>query len=476
MSVQDLDCLAGPGESARPLRVLRPGACEAFLSSLPSSQAQYLRQVGFTGAAQQFALIPGPEGVAGAVVGLGEDRGPYAFGGLAAQLPKDSIWKLERGDYDAATALLGFCLGAYQYRGAGKQGQRLARLQPPAGCDWALTEAATIWSVRDLINTPANLLGPAELAEAVIRCARTNDARVEQVNGTELERSYPAIAAVGAGSERAPHVVTLRWTGSRAGVNAPLISLCGKGVCFDTGGYDIKPSSAMLRMKKDMGGAACILGIAHLVMQADLPVRLAVRIGCVENSISGRAMRPQDVIRTRCGLSVEIGDTDAEGRLVLCDLLSEAVEENPALLLDCATLTGAARVALGPELPAFFCNHEGWAQVLSQAGQRTYDPLWRLPLWEGYDSWLNSPVADMNNVSSKPYAGAIIAALFLRRFVPLSVAWAHIDLFAWNEATQPGRPEGGEAQAVRAVFAALRFAAENAFVIAPIPDQNSEVT
>jgi leucyl aminopeptidase len=234
-----------------------------------------------------------------------------------------------------------------------------------------------------------------------------------------------------------------------------LISLCGKGVCFDTGGYDLKPSAGMLRMKKDMGGAAVSLGVARLVMEADLPVRLVTRIGCVENSVSGTAMRPSDVIRTRSGLTVEVGNTDAEGRLVLCDLLDDACNEQPTILVDFATLTGAARVALGPDLPAFFCNEDAWAETLLLAGANVYDPIWRLPLWAGYEEWLKSPVADINNVSSKPFAGAIVAALFLKRFVTKNVCHAHIDLYAWNDQTRPGRPEGGEAQSMRAVFAAL---------------------
>jgi len=209
-------------------------------------------------------------------------------------------------------------------------------------------------------------------------------------------------------------------------------------------------------MKKDMGGAAIILGIARLIMQADLPVRLAVRIGCVENSVSGTAMRPLDIVRTRRGLSVEIGNTDAEGRLVLCDLLAEASDESPDLLLDAATLTGAARVALGPDMPALFCNDDAWAEALLAAGDAQHDPLWRLPLWKGYNSWLDSPVADLNNVSTKPMAGAIVAGLFMERFIAPGVRWAHLDTYAWNDQTRPGRPEGGEAQAMRAVFAALR--------------------
>lgn len=240
-----------------------------------------------------------------------------------------------------------------------------------------------------------------------------------------------------------------------AKADSPLVSLCGKGVVFDTGGLDLKPSAGMLRMKKDMGGAAILLGLARLVMASDLPLRLELRLGCVENSVSGRAMRPMDVLRTRKGLSVEVGNTDAEGRLVLCDLLAEACEEAPDWLIDAATLTGAARVAVGPDLPALFSNDDAMAEALLHAGARCQDPMWRLPLWGGYDGWLSSQVADLGNVSSKPFAGAITAALFLQRFVPQGIRWAHLDTYAWNDSGRPGRPEGGEAQALRAAFGAI---------------------
>jgi leucyl aminopeptidase len=258
-------------------------------------------------------------------------------------------------------------------------------------------------------------------------------------------------------------VARIDWRGPGAGEDAPLVALCGKGVCFDTGGYDLKPSAGMLRMKKDMGGAAVMLGVARMIMEAGLPIRLAVRLGCVENSVSGSAMRPLDVLRTRAGLSVEVGNTDAEGRLVLCDLLDEVGALDPALVVDCATLTGAARVALGPDLPAMFCNDEAWAADFLAAGQAQEDPLWRLPLWEGYNSWLDSSLADMNNVATRPMAGAIIAALFLQRFVKTTTRWAHFDIYCWNDANRPGRPEGGEVQAMRAIHGAIaaRFGGEN---------------
>ncbi len=396
-----------------------------------------------------------------AVLGLGEDRSPFAFGNLALRLPEGSVWQLIEGDFDTGDATLGFCLGGYRFTALKPAGRGTAHLVCSAdAARQSLAEASAIWMVRDLINAPANLLGPAELAEETVALGRRHGAETAMISNEALDTGYPTIAAVGRGSARPPHVAILRWSGSRAHHDAPLVSLCGKGVCFDTGGYDLKPSAGMLRMKKDMGGAATALGLARLIMAADLPVRLAVRIGCVENSVSGTAMRPLDVIRTRAGLTVEVGNTDAEGRLVLCDLLAEAASELPALLLDFATLTGAARVALGPELPALFCNDEGWAATLLQHGICCHDPLWRLPLWDGYDQWLASPVADVNNVSSKPFAGAVVAALFLRRFVTPLAPWAHLDIYAWNDQSQPGRPEGGEAQSIRGVFAAIaeRFA------------------
>jgi leucyl aminopeptidase len=276
------------------------------------------------------------------------------------------------------------------------------------------------------------------------------------VRGEALDEAYPTVAAVGRGSERPPCVVTLRWQGSSATDSSPLISLCGKGVCFDSGGYDLKPSAGMLRMKKDMGGAAAMMALASLIMAEDLPVRLVLRVGCVENSVSGRAMRPLDVIRTRSGRTVEIGNTDAEGRLVLCDLLDEAAAEEPELLIDAATLTGAARTALGPDLPAMFCNDPAWTQRMMEAGSAVHDPVWSLPLWAGYDSWLDSNVADLNNVSSKSFAGAIVAALFLQRFVTSAKAWLHLDIYAWNDQSRPAAPEGGEIQSIRAILLSLR--------------------
>lgn len=456
MIEQTLDCLAEPSAESKPIHAIRPSGLAAFLDALPPAQASFLRAVNFRAAVDEVQLLPSTDGLGGAVLGLGTDTSPFPFGALPMRLPADSVWRLEPGDFDLGVATLGFCLGAYQYTGVRPATRKTARLVVSGDQAAALSAARSAWMVRDLINTPANLLGPVELAAQAVALGERFGATITRVGGADLDRAYPMVAAVGRGSERPARVVTLAWRGSAAQADAPLISLCGKGVCFDTGGYDLKPSSAMLRMKKDMGGAATVLGLTRMIMEADLPIRLETRIGCVENSVSGHAMRPLDVIRTRSGLTVEIGNTDAEGRLVLCDLMHEACEARPALLIDCATLTGAARVAVGPDLPALFCNDDDVAGALIDAGRTTSDPVWRLPLWAGYDDWLKSPVADLNNVSAKPFAGAIVAALFLQRFVAAGTPWIHLDLYAWNDATRPGRPEGGEAMAMRALFALLR--------------------
>ncbi|MBU6499809.1 MAG: leucyl aminopeptidase family protein [Rhodospirillales bacterium] len=457
MLEQILPCETSPGgdDQLRQVRPVRPAALDGVLAALPAAQAAYARAAGFAARANELLLLPGPDGIAAALLGLGEGGGPHAFGGLAQALP-EGTWALAPGEYDRAAAVLGFCLGAYRYAAFKAAPRAPARLAVTPADGPARAQAEAVWMVRDLINTPANLLGPAELADVATGLGQRHGAATWQVRDAALEAAYPTVAAVGRGSDRAPVVAGFTWRGRRATDASPLVSLCGKGVCFDSGGYDLKPSSGMLRMKKDMGGAATVLGLARMIMQADLPLRLSVRVGCVENSVSGRAFRPLDVLRTRRGLSVEVGNTDAEGRLVLCDLLAEASDETPDLLLDCATLTGAARVALGPDLPALFCTDEAWAAALLDAGTRVADPLWRLPLWDGYDSWLDSPVADLNNVASKPMAGAVTAALFMRRFLAPGTNWAHLDLYAWNDANRPGRPEGGEAQAMRAVLAAVQ--------------------
>jgi leucyl aminopeptidase len=458
---RELDCLVdGLAEHSLAAHAVAPTALEQFLAGLPPPQAAFLRQSGFAAKAGSVALLPGEAGLAGAVLGLGDGArpGPELFGALPAALPAGTCWHLASGFAEPEAAVLGWCLGAYRFDDLRSQ-RRPAAARLALGADAfrpARQAARATWLVRDLVNCPANLLGPAELAQAAAAALAARGAQARLVSGEAVQRLYPTIAAVGRGSVRPPHVVTSHWQGSAAGADAPLVSLCGKGVCFDTGGYDLKPSSAMLRMKKDMAGAAIALGLACMIIEADLPVRLALRLGCVENSVSGEAMRPMDVIETRRGLRVEVGNTDAEGRLVLCDLLAEASDERPALLADFATLTGAARVALGPDLPAMFSNDDAAATIMLEAAGREHDFVYRLPLWKSYDFWLDSNVADLNNVADKPHAGAIVAALFLQRFIPASCRWLHFDVYGWNDRSRPGRPEGGEAQAMRGVFACVR--------------------
>jgi leucyl aminopeptidase len=450
-----LDCLASPDVAALPLHCVAPAGLEAWRAGLAPSVAAFLDASGFTGAAQQIRLLPGGEGLAGAVLGLGAGAvTPWSFGGLPTGLPAGTAWRLATPDH-AAAAVLGWGLGAYRYTRFKPAPQAPARLVAPAGTERSRHVAEVTWRVRDLINAPPNLLGPAELAEAVAALAAAHGARCEIIEGQRLQDGFPALAAVGQASPRAPRVAMLEWTAPDAPAGAPLVALCGKGVCFDTGGLDLKPASSMLRMKKDMGGAAILLGLAELVMRLRLPVRLLLLVGAVENAVAGNAFRPLDVLRTRAGLTVEVGNTDAEGRLVLADLLACAAEREPALLLDCATLTGAARTALGPDLPALFTPDDALAALLQETGEAAGDPVWRLPLHAGYDSWLDSTVADMNNISGRPMAGAIIGGLFLRRFVPAGQRWAHFDVYAWNDNNRPGRPEGGEAQALRTLLGAL---------------------
>ena len=439
--------------SSLPLYALSAAQLPMFLAALPDPPASFLRSSGFAAKPGDIALIPGADGLVGAVVGIGKEASPWDFGGAPWGLPAGSRWHLASDEVDPADAVLGWHLGAYRWL-RHKQPQRApAELVLPAGTENAVMIAEAICAARDLINAPAAELGPQQLAEAAAALARRHGGRAEIITGKALSEGFPCIAGVGAGSPRAPHLAILHWEGDSKG---PLVALCGKGVCFDTGGLDLKPSAAMLRMKKDMGGAAVMLAVAEMVMRAKLPLRLLVLIGAVENATSGNAMRPMDVLRSRKGLRIEIGNTDAEGRLVLCDLLQFAAEQNPSMILDAATLTGAARVALGPDLPALFSNDDALSQKLLAAGLAVQDPLWRLPLHDGYDSWLDSAFADLSNVSQKPMAGAVTAALFLRRFVPENQPWAHLDVYAWNDSTRPGRPEGGEAQAARAIFAMLR--------------------
>ena len=433
--------------------------------------AAWVESTGFAAEPGTVSLVAGAGGALGRVLaGVEAHDGLWSYAGLPGRLPAGSYRIDARMAPSGATAAaLGWALGCYAFdRYAARPAAAPPSLVWPAGADRAhvLNAARATAQVRDLINMPANDMGPAELAAAARALAREHGGRVRTITGEALlARDYPAVHAVGRASASAPRLIDLRW--GRAG--APRLTLVGKGVCFDTGGLDLKPAGAMLRMKKDMGGAAQVLGLARMVMAAGLDVRLRVLIPAVENSVSGNAFRPLDVIRTRKGTTVEVGNTDAEGRLILCDALCEADRERPDLLIDCATLTGAARVALGADLPALFCNDDALAAELLACAEEASDPLWRLPLWKPYRKLLDSKVADIGNVSEGGMGGAITAALYLQTFVGSATPWIHIDLMAWNAASRPGRPTGGEAQGMRALYAlvARRYARRGARTPAP---------
>ena len=423
----------------------------------PGAVGAWLAATGFNGEPGKTALVPGSEGQLSMVVqGVSSDDALWALAGLPDSLP-DGAYRL---GFDAEALFgtgagtrlaLGWALGSYVFSRYKTPKRKFANLVWPETADRAavagLAEGLSL--ARDLINTPAEDMGPAELATAATKLAERHGAKLDLIVGDDLlAQNYPTIHAVGRGSSRAPRLIDLTW-GDAA---APKLTLVGKGVCFDSGGLDIKSASGMKMMKKDMGGSATVLGLAHAIMASGLKVRLRVLVPAVENSISGNAFRPMDIFKTRKGLTVEIGNTDAEGRLVLCDALAEAVTEEPALLIDMATLTGAARVALGPELPVLFSNNDAVAADLLEAGVAEADPLWRLPLWKPYRKYLDSKIADINNSSDSGFAGAITAALYLQEFVGSKVPWVHIDTFAWNPSTRAGRPEGGEGLALRALY------------------------
>lgn len=427
-----------------------------WLAAQPAATGAWVKAVNFAGEAGSTAFLPGEGGgLARVLVGVSALDDLWAFAGLPASLPPGSYRIDAELDGRAATrAALGWALGSYRFGRYRKSDKPFAALVWPKNADRGAVErtATATYLVRDLVNTPACDLGPAELADAAKMLAEEFEAGLDLIVGDELlDRDYPAIHAVGRGSSRAPRLIDLRW----GNPEHPKVTIVGKGVCFDSGGLDIKPSSGMLTMKKDMGGAAHALALGRMVMMAGLPVRLRVLVPAVENLINGDSFKPLDVLKTRKGLSVEVGNTDAEGRLILCDALAEADSEKPALLVDFATLTGAARVALGPDLPALLCNDDALAADLLAAGTEQDDPLWRLPLWAPYRKGLDSKVADINNVTTNGFAGAITAGLFLQEFVSKDTPWAHLDTYAWNGSARPGRPEGGEALGLRAVYAAI---------------------
>jgi leucyl aminopeptidase len=451
--------VTAPQGEGIPIWLATDASYAALLQSLTPMQAAWAKAQGFACERHRLQLLPDGEGaLAGALLGLGANKEVDELALWdAAPLPE----RLPAGSYRLATPLsahaatqfaLGWLLGSYRltrYRGLPAKPAPANLLIAPEGADvrYAQAAAQAMGWARDLINAPANELGPEELAAAALELVAQYSGQAAVHTGEVLAREYPLIAAVGAGSARAPRLVDCRWR--RAG--AARVTLVGKGVCFDSGGLDIKPSAGMALMKKDMGGAAVALSLAHMLMSAKIRAQLRVLVPAVENAVSGNAYRPGDVLNTRKGLTVEVGNTDAEGRLVLCDALAYADAERPDLIIDFATLTGAARIALGPELPALFGNDEQVVLELARVAAAEHDPLWPMPLWAGYDDELASKIADLSNVASSTHAGAIFGALFLKRFVTVS-PWVHIDLYAWNSKERPGRGVGAEAQALRGTY------------------------
>lgn len=446
------------GNASIRLWLLYEDEIESWRSSLEPLARQWLAEQNFKAEKHRVVLLPDSAGgVTCAVAGLGKRQGELSLwhaAGLAEKLPARRFHLAQ--DFSAAEATqlaLGFAYGAYRFDRYRSCKSELASLDPPSNADMAYVAhaAESLRMARDWINTPAGDFGPAQLSAAARQIADRHQAGFREWIGQELlAANFPAIHAVGRASSEAPRLVELRWV-PRGGEAYPRLTLVGKGVCFDSGGLDIKPSSGMALMKKDMGGAAVALALAHLLISVKIRAQLRVLVPAVENAISGNAYRPGDVLATRKGLTVEVGNTDAEGRLILCDALAFADAEHPALIVDFATLTGAARVALGPELPALFGNDERVVHELARAAAAEHDPLWPMPLWAGYEDELASKVADLNNVASSTFAGAIFGALFLKRFVTES-PWVHIDLYAWNSKDRPGRGVGGEAQALRGVY------------------------
>ena len=432
---------------------------ETISAALPEPSRQFARANGFKAKPGAYLALPDANGeIAQVIFGLDNEtakfRDPFRPGQLPGLLPPGVYRFANVAPDHAHLATLAFALGCYRFGRYRNSEPPEVRLVPSDGVDIAdLTRMANAAALaRDLINTPANDMGPEELAQAAQQLAQSFGAKFNCIVGEELTRqNFPLINAVGMASPRAPRLIDFTW----GDPSHPRVTLVGKGVCFDTGGLDLNPSSSMLIMKKDMGGAAIVLALAQMVMDAQLKVRLRVLIPAVENAVAGNAFRPLDIFTSRKGLTVEIGNTDAEGRLVLADALALADEEKPDLLIDLGTLTGAARVALGPDLPPFYTDDETLAEALSSCAKQEHDPLWRLPLWPPYDSWLDSKVANINNAPSGGFAGSITCALFLQRFVEAAKSWLHVDIYGWTPTAKPGRPEGGECQAARAIYRLL---------------------
>ena len=456
----DFSSLLSPdrGQPAHDLHLVDKNSFDGWLKDQPAAARAAVEAQRFSGKGFEFAIIPGdkPEAWSAALgVANVEELSLWCLAKAAERLPEGEYRVAGR---DPGPAALGWLLAQYRFDRYRKDeeavGPRVLLSPEAAKIGETVRVAEAVALVRDLVNTPASDMGPANLADAAEAATAGFGAKFTVVQGDALDQGYPLVAAVGraAARDRAPRLIELEW----GEPSHPRIAIIGKGVCFDSGGLDIKPGAAMLLMKKDMGGAAHALALARLIMQAKLPVRLHVLIPAVENAVSADAFRPGDVLKSRKGLTIEIGNTDAEGRLILADALARAVEEKPSLILDFATLTGAARVALGPDLPALFANDDAVADELLRAGTNVTDPLWRLPLWSGYADMIKSTIADVNNAGEDGMAGAITAALFLRRFVPDEIPWAHLDTFAWRPSAKPGRPKGGEALGLRAAWELLQ--------------------
>jgi leucyl aminopeptidase len=447
-----LDHLVDRAANAVPITTLRAAYLAAWLKTQPAPVQRWVKALDFQAKPGTFCLLPDAEGkIERVLFGIEDSADRWSSAALPTGLPAGAYQLEPDAEIDPTLFAFGWAAGGYRFARYRHDAVTLARLVWPQGADKSLVKrlVAAISLARDLINTPSSDMGPAELAAAVKSIAKVHKAKIKEIIGDDLlKQNYPTIHAVGRASDRAPRLIDLKW-----GNEGPKLTLIGKGVCFDTGGLDLKSGSYMRLMKKDMGGAALMIGLAQAIMDAKLKLQLRLLIPAVENSVSGNAMRPLDVVTTRKGITVEIGDTDAEGRLILCDALAEAETDKPDLIIDIATLTGAARVALGTDMPALFATKDATAEAVLQHGRHEADPLWRLPLNKTYRRMLDSKVADINNCSESGYAGAITAALYLQEFVEPETDWVHIDTMGWNLYSRPGRPEGGEALALRALYA-----------------------
>ena len=454
----DFQALLQPdqGQAARSIAIATKDGFDDWFKALPERARAVVLAAQFKGKAGEFVIIPGEVADDWSVaIGAADTPGVWDLAGAVARLP-EGTYRLSEGA--PGQAALGWLLAHYRFDrylpSADPMPQRVLLTSEPATIAETVRVAQATALVRDLVNTPAADMGPADLQSAAHDIAKAHDATLTITKGHDLQTGYPMIHAVGRAADKhhAPRLIEIEW-GNPA---HPRIAIIGKGITFDSGGLNIKPGGSMRLMKKDMGGAAHALALASLVMAARLPVRLHMLIAAAENAISGDAFRPGDILKSRNGLTVEIDNTDAEGRLVLADAITRAGEDTPELMIDYATLTGAARVALGPDLPAMFCNDHALARAFSESSVNCDDPVWRLPLWSGYDDMLKSDVADIANSSESGMAGAITAALFLRKFVPKGISWVHFDTFAWRSAAKPGRPKGGDALGLRAAFDVLK--------------------